>query len=167
MPGLTNAPPQTGVAIFGDDFKPIGQVSAVIKPAAGDLPTDFAGPKFAVAGEMMHLPGETRPWALQCFHWTAPNSNHKPLYFEDVNLERHGYTYGRLLQPYLSGAKFFSTFAILPYKMALDGPCQNIYTLGHYRPGSCAPYERYTVPFELYPTLVEAGAITALFVIFP
>jgi len=167
LPGNSSFAEQPGDSIFSGDFKPIGQVSAVIKPSAGDIPTDFAGPKFASAGNIMHLPGQARPWAFQCFHWVAPGSNHKPLYFEEVNLERHGYSYGRILQPYVSGAHFFGTVAILPYKMALDRPCEPIYTLGHYRPGSCAPHEFYSVPFEVYPTLVEAGAITALFVIFP
>ena len=52
-----------------------------------------------------------------CLHigyaWDAPALCHNPLYFEDVNLERYGYSlrYARVFQPVVSGAEFFVTGA--------------------------------------------------------
>jgi hypothetical protein len=78
-------------------------------------------------------------WPVTDFNWAATGMYHKPLYFEEVNLERYGYTMSPVLQPLISGAHFFATIPVLPYKMTTHPPHECYYTLGHYRPGSCAP----------------------------
>ena len=40
--------------------------------------------------------------------WRSPNLSHRPIYFEDENLERYGNGHATL-QPFISGGKFFST----------------------------------------------------------
>jgi hypothetical protein len=81
-----------------------------------------------------------RDFRLTTFTWTADATCHKPLYFEEVYLERSGHTAGPLVQPFVSGAHFFGNVAMLPYHMGLNPPNECRYTLGHYRPGECAPW---------------------------
>ena len=46
-----------------------------------------------------------RNWQRMAMTWRASNLCHKPLYFEDVNLERYGHTHGPVLEPIV----FFGT----------------------------------------------------------
>jgi len=79
-------------------------------------------------------------WASTSHHWAATCQMHQPLYFEEVGAERYGHTSADCLQPLISAGRFFLTIPALPYKMAVDCPHDCTYTLGHYRPGSCAPW---------------------------
>ncbi|MBN2580062.1 MAG: hypothetical protein JXB10_13820 [Pirellulales bacterium] len=101
---------------------------------------------------------QPRDWEPVTFCWTASALCHKPLYFEDVQLERYGHSLRPWAQPFASGAHFFLTVPILPYKMGLTPPCECIYTLGYYRPGSCAPYLIDPIPLSVRAGLLEAGA---------
>lgn len=131
------------------DLKKISQLSTNIAPSSGELPKDcpWGGDDF--------IP---RAWSGVTFTWTASALSHKPLYFEDVQLERYGHMLGPWLQPFASGAHFFLTVPILPYKMGLELPNECIYTLGYYRPGSCAPYMLDPIPLSIRAGLFEAGA---------
>ncbi|MFO0924964.1 MAG: hypothetical protein U0905_21065 [Pirellulales bacterium] len=73
---------------------------------------------------------------------------HKPLYFQDTMLERHGHQRFPCAQPLVSGVRFFGTFPIMPYLMTLHPPGKDIYNLGHYRPGSAAPCLRERPPYD-------------------
>ncbi len=53
------------------------------------------------------------------FEWKASALCHKPLYFEEENLERYGHEFGPHFQHIASGAHFFGHLALLPYKMGL------------------------------------------------
>ena len=81
---------------------------------------------------------EPRSWCETTVLWKASALCHKPLYFEDVQLERYGHEWGPFLQPVVSGVHFFGTLPVLPYKMGLQTPNECVYALGYYRPGSCA-----------------------------
>ena len=81
-----------------------------------------------------------RCWEQITYMWKASAMCHKPLYFEDEQLERYGHSFTPCFQPFVSGAHFFCTCRVLPYCMGVEPPCECIYALGHYRPGSCAPY---------------------------
>jgi hypothetical protein len=98
-----------------------------------------------------------RQWIASTFTWKASSVCHKPLYFQDVQLERYGHTAGPLLQPALSGAHFFLNIAALPYNMALYPPYECRYPLGYYRPGSCAPWMVPPVPLSVRAGLIAAG----------
>ena len=65
---------------------------------------------------------------------------------------------GPWVQPFASGAHFFLTIPILPYKMGLELPNECMYTLGYYRPGNCAPYLFDPIPLSVRGVLFEAGA---------
>lgn len=101
------------------------------------------------------------------FTWKASNLCYKPLYFEDVQLERYGNTFCPLLQPVLSRARFWLTIPILPYLMGVNPPNECIYDLGYYRPGNCAPYMLNPIPVSLRGGLMEAGVIVGGCYLFP
>ena len=90
------------------------------------------------------------------FTWKATGTCHKPLYFEDVQLERYGHSWNPVVQPFMSAAHFFVSVPLLPYKMGLNPPNECMYTLGYYRPGSCAPYMIEPIPLSLRAAAFEA-----------
>jgi hypothetical protein len=103
-----------------------------------------------------------RVWPEITYTWKASALCHKPLYYEDVQLERYGHTWPRCAQPLVSGAHFFGSTAILPYKMGLQTPNECVYALGHYRPGSCAPYYIEALPFTWRAAAFQAGVVTGI-----
>lgn len=132
------------------DLKPLSAISTRIATPADEkgqphLPPNLAEPQFALAGQRKHWLGAGRGWSPNEFCWTAPGLMHRPLYFEEINLERYGYSQG-CLQPALSVATFAGNVALLPYQMTLDHPCCPIYSLGYDRPGDCVPYRCYRLP---------------------
>jgi hypothetical protein len=108
-----------------------------------------------------------RCWDQTTYMWKASALCHKPLYFEEEQLERYGHSFSPCFQPFVSGAHFFVTLPVLPYCMGVEPPCECIYALGHYRPGSCAPYMCNPVPLSLRGALFEAGAVTGTAAILP
>ena len=108
-----------------------------------------------------------RQWAPTTFMWQASGLCHKPAYFEDVHLERYGHSWGPYVQPLMSGAHFFLNIPILPYKMGLYPPNECIYTLGYYRPGSCAPYMLDPLPLSVRAALAEGGAAVGMAYLIP
>ena len=81
--------------------------------------------------------------------WKASGLCHKPLYFEEVQLERYGHTAGPVFQPVISGAHFFLNIFTLPYQAGINPPWECRYALGYYRPGSCAPWLIPPVPLSV------------------
>lgn len=106
------------------------------------LGRDFEAPRFT-----------PRDFSPTLFTWKASGNCHKPLYFEDVQLERYGHAWNPVLQPFISGAHFFVSVPLLPYKMGLKPPNECVYTLGYYRPGSCAPYMFEPIPLSVRAAL--------------
>lgn len=102
-----------------------------------------------------------RRWLPMTMTWRAPDLCHKPLYFEEVNLERYGHTAGPFAQPLVSSAHFFFNIAALPYKMGIHPPNECQYALGYYRPGNCAPWIIPPVPLSLRGAMFETAAIGA------
>jgi hypothetical protein len=131
------------------DLKPIHELTTNIAPTEGELPHDCP------LGNATFQP---RVFAPLTYAWTASGLCHKPLYFEDVQLERYGHMAGPWVQPFASAAHFFLTVPILPYKMGLETPNECLYTLGYYRPGNCAPYLFDPLPLSVRGALFEAGA---------
>ena len=108
-----------------------------------------------------------RDWIPSTLNWHASAVCHKPLYFEEVQLERYGHTLGPVAQPIFSTAHFFVNIAVLPYKMGINPPQECQYVLGYYRPGSCAPWHIPPVPLSVRGALSEAGAWVGGVAIFP
>ncbi len=114
------------------------------------LGRDFDAPKFA-----------GRNFAPTLFTWKASGTCSKPLYFQDVQLERYGHSWNPVVQPFMSAAHFFVSVPLLPYKMGLRPPNECVYSLGYYRPGSCAPYLFEPIPLSLRAALFEGAGATA------
>jgi hypothetical protein len=123
-------------------IKPIHQLGTAISPPAGELPPDVAQVRFANAPLIAAESYGGRGWMAYTYFWQAPALCHRPVYFEEPNLERYGYNAGCLLQPFVSGAHFFSAVPALPVRMALERPHVGRYTLGYARPGSAPCWAR-------------------------
>jgi hypothetical protein len=108
-----------------------------------------------------------RSWVAQTYTWKASNLCHKPLYFEDEQLERYGHSAGPILQPLKSTAHFFVQLAALPYQMGIHPPNECQYALGFYRPGNCAPWLCEPVPISLSGSLNQAAVMTGGAYLFP
>ncbi len=145
---------------------PLSALSLSTALPAGKLPTNAAAECAA-----HHPPvSDARlagAWTTTEHHWSATCSRHRPLYFEEINAERYGYTVSYALQPVISAARFFATIPALPYKMAVKHPRACVYTLGHYRPGSCAPRRWNRLPWQLTAGVVEVGFIAGLILLVP
>ena len=83
-------------------------------------------------------------WVSTYALWKSPNLAHRPLYFEDANLERFGGE--RLGQPLFSAAHFFASVATLPYQIGQNPGNDLYYVSGYGRPGNeyCLRRERPT-----------------------
>ncbi|MEM8679186.1 MAG: hypothetical protein AAGF97_07540 [Planctomycetota bacterium] len=100
-----------------------------------------------------------RCWTPITYTWTAAATCHKPLYYEEVGLERYGHSAGPLLQPLVSATRFYAGFLITPYKMGLYPPNECRYPLGYYRPGSCAPWLLPAVPLSKRAALTQLATM--------
>jgi len=158
---------QSGLSMLDNDLKPIHAITTEIDQEAGDFPTDYAAARFEQLPQLTHFAGMRREWQPAQFSWEAPGFKHRPLYFEEAMLERHGHHHGPVLGPVISGAHFFSRLPLMPYLTALDKPHCDIYDLGHYRPGSPTPCVKYRVPIQVWPTMAEAGVIAGAYLLFP
>ena len=101
-----------------------------------------------------------RSWTSSRFTWRASSTGHKPLYFDDPELERHGHTAGPVLQPLVSGAHFFVNLAMAPYKMGIHPPHECQYALGYERPGNASPWLVPPLPLSLRGALTAGGVYT-------
>lgn len=108
-----------------------------------------------------------RDWQPSTLTWKATGVCHKPLYFEEPQLERYGHTTGHFVQPFLSGAHFFLNLVALPYNAGINPPWECQYPLGYYRPGSCAPWLVPPVPLSVRGALWEAGVFVGGVAIIP
>jgi len=82
-------------------------------------------------------------WSPNGYCWQSPAFCHSPLYFEQPNLERYGNKHGGLISPALSASYFFGEVVTLPARAMWQPPWSKSCTLGHKRPGDCAPIQRH------------------------
>ena len=90
-----------------------------------------------------------RSWTPQTVTWTASALCHKPLYFENRQLERYGHSRGPFAQPIHSTLHFFTSLVSVPYQSAINPPNECQYALGFFRPGDCAPWLKDPIPISL------------------
>ena len=146
--------------------RPLSSLSISIALPDGNLPENVALACAANMGTVNDIRLEYG-WAQFDFHWAASCLCHAPLYFEEINAERYGYTPSYVFQPLISAGRFFLTIPALPYKMLVDRPHDCIYTLGHYRPGSCVPRRWNHLPLDIAAATVEVGVIAGLILLIP
>lgn len=160
---------RAGQAVIDIENRPITSLTVNIDPKAGERPEDLGRQQLA---RMQDKPAESvfaRDWPMACFQWEAPALAYRPLYFEEVNLERYGYgmKYLRAAQPLISAGQFFTTVPILPYKMFAEPARTPVYTLGHYRPGSDVPFRPVYPPLSISGGAAEAGVAAGLILVIP
>jgi hypothetical protein len=151
----------------GMDEKPLGQLGIGIALTEGKLPDDFASACWNQLNTAAGPAAAWRLWPSFVYNWNATCLCHRPLYFEQINLERHGYGCCEPLQPLASAAHFFATIPALPYCMAVECPCECVYTLGHYRPGSCPPWRHHWPPCSPLAAAAEGGVWTGMVFLIP
>lgn len=140
-------------------FKSIRDITYDIRPMS-----NIAIPKEC---PLITTPYTGRHFTRTCFQWKAAALCTKASYFEDVQLERYGHSVCPALQPVISGARFFLTVPMLPYQMGLTPPNECVYTLGHYRVGSCAPHQLDPFPISIRAILFEGAAIGGAVALIP
>lgn len=129
-------------------------------------PTEPPARRLELGDDLVHGPGMIRLWEQSVSMWEAPAFCHRPLYFEDENLERHGRSFG-LAQPAVSAVHFAGRGMAWPYLAGAFPPHECIYTLGRERPGSCAAYRLYRPPLSARGAAYQAAAVTGLSFVVP
>ena len=158
--------------------RPLGRLNASIKPTDGELPPNLAAIRLSDAGVFFDAIDDIRPWmVINDVQWDAPATRHLPLFFEEPNLERLGYTHrcyldicgyetdpilAELMQPFISGTHFVACIACAPYTCGVRSPCEPVYTLGTDRPGSPVLYRKYFPPVSLRGAIFEAAVVCGL-----
>jgi hypothetical protein len=135
---------------------------ALVRPQ----PVDSLAKQLVQDSELVHGPGMIRQWDERVSMWDAPAFCHRPLYFEDENLERHGRSWG-LLQPAASIVHFTGRGLAWPYLAGAFPTHECIYTLGRDQPGSYAPYHWYRPPVSARGAVYEAAVAAGLSFIVP
>jgi hypothetical protein len=178
--------------LYKSFFKPLNDLSAFgaprpLTPEEKEKSPEILNPPPNCAGQYFAAFGTksgTRLWEDRTPLGMAYLFCHRPLYFEDANLERCGYVVGKdccccdwccccrgcgsHLQPAVSAAYFFGTIPLLPYKMTVDCPCECVPSLGRCPEGcrySCC--ENYLPPWDFHAALVEAAVVTGAFFVIP
>lgn len=99
--------------------------------------------------------------------WCPSAIRHKPTYFEDTMLERHGQERYPCVQSLASGVRFFGTLPVLPYLMTLHPPACDVYNLGHFRPGTSAPCLFERPPYDARALGVQTAATAGAILVIP
>ena len=133
----------------------------VVDLSVGDLGTGVV-PESA-AEKRGHQSTYGRLAAYKGVHWHPSSICHFPLRYEETMLERHGHVRFGCWQPLVSGVRFFATIPLLPYLNTLRPAHQPVYALGNYRPGSCAPLLRDSLPYDKHAAVVETLAAASFF----
>jgi hypothetical protein len=91
---------------------------------------------------------------------------HKPLLFEQPNMERYGWDLG-VISPVVSAGAFFGDVLTLPYHLG-EEICRGPQTsAGKCLPGDPVPYLLYPPGLSLKGAIAELSAAAVLFVAFP
>ena len=143
----------------------VTEVPLDIRTTAGAMPEDVSASAFpetetpsepGPAPDRVEVPVAYSPWTI-CY---------RPLYFEEIRLERYGDSHG-ILQPAISGAHFFGSIVALPYKMTVRPPRSCECSNGFSRPGDC-PLEGYGKhELRADAALVEAAVVAGIVIALP
>jgi len=144
--------------------KPINAVDVDIAPSPGVFPEDRASSLFTGHPEVRFESATTEDGDI-AYVWQSGAFCHRPLYFEQPNVERYGHSIGPL-QSALSGAYFFANAAALPYWMVVEHPRACCY-YEDYGVDCVGPRQRVLPPAHIGAALAEAAAIMGLILLIP
>ena len=135
--------------------KPLTDVR--IEATAGENKTPSSGAAELLAVQLSTTISSSGASIPQPDRYTI-SSCHRPLYFEELNLERCGNTYG-VATNLVSGVHFLTNTAMLPYRLATQRPDCPVASHGDCQ--TCQEYANDIEPFGREPrgALAEAAAI--------
>lgn len=120
-------------------------------PGSDELPPVYAAGQMTADGPRQpENRAPIRGFPATGFGWDAPAVCFRPLYFEDINLERYGIHFG-FCEIAVSTGLFTKDVLLLPYKLLVQPGCENIYTLGYERPSNCIPLHCFHAPCPVSP----------------
>ncbi len=153
----------TGLVVQPAD-KPINAVDVDIAPPPGVFPENRALSLFTGRPEIRFETVTSGDTDI-AYVWQSGAFCHRPLYFEQPNVERYGHSIGPL-QSVLSGAHFFANVVALPYWTIVERPWACCY-YEDYGVDCVGPRQRVLPPAHLGAALAEAAAITGLILLIP
>ncbi|MGC1275627.1 MAG: hypothetical protein WBC44_18110 [Planctomycetaceae bacterium] len=164
-PATEDVPEQTPTDPFARSPEKILRSLSEIRVAL-DTPADdtLAEEEFEKRGVMTLA---THAWPDQTPEAAAYRFCCGPLWYEDANLERCGYSHG-CLQPVMSGTHFVVTTALLPYRFVAEPPCETAATKPFCPPGCryrCC--DNYLPPLDAGGSAAQAIALTGLIFLIP
>ena len=136
-----------------------------IRPTAGELPSvqsaggggDTLTPDRCIGcNECEPIVCSWTPWTI-CF---------RPLYFEEIALERYGASCG-IAQPAVSGAHFFGRVVAMPYKMWVRCPRSCVCSNGFSRCDDLPPPDYGDCVWRWDAALFEAGVVAGIVIALP
>jgi hypothetical protein len=146
----------------------IKRVTAIpldIRPPKGELPSDLGAAAFAKgSGTDERRASQDRGEVV--VSWTPWTICYRPLYFEEIGLERYGCSSG-IWQPGISAAHFFTTIPLLPYKMMVRLPRSCVCSNGFSRCDDCPPPGYTTSGFRLDGAMFEAAIVAGIVLSLP
>lgn len=145
---------------------PISKLNVNAEPEGASVPQDLATQVFDKVPQIEYVPDCGIACRWHQYGPTAADFCYQPLFWEEVNLERHGTSVGRL-QPLVSATRFFGTFPLLPYKMTRKPPACHFRKASSEPAGLPAPWVPEALPFSKEAGLAEGLAIGAAILIFP
>ena len=122
--------------------------TSVVGVGTTQVPVDMTQGRLPAPIPLPFGPDRYDGWSYSNKGWVPPAFCHQPTYYEDIMLENHGHETCPPLQPILSGARFYSGVFFTPYFYCLNGPLQDVSSVGRYRPGSVAPGLRQRPPYD-------------------
>jgi hypothetical protein len=139
----TQEPPEERYSAIDSGILPLAQLTTdVALPHEHDqhgepmpMPVDYARSYFTQRPITPRAHYATGCWPEDLGYGRALNFAYRPLYFEQVKVERYGRSFGCLVQPCLSTAHFYTSAALLPYKMIVRPPLRRVYNDHACRPG--------------------------------
>ena len=140
-----------------DAFKPMSEIDVDLRIEGEKLPTDASKDLFTPPQRYSRAAMDRGAWPEVEFAWEAPELFYQPLYFDDAPLERYDQTSCRPLQPAVSGAHFFGTMLLMPYRLIENHPYGYISQLGYYRQGGPAPPVGHRVRLSIDPRWLHAS----------
>lgn len=147
-------------------FRPIQELSSDSQARDQEaVPEDYAARLLADEPRIEYLSEPSR-YAFVQNQIPASDFAYQPLYFEELNLERHG-KHRPLIQPLISGARFVGTVPLLPYKLTRQPPRSHVRTTDPYPSGLPAPWVRERGSFSRTGLRNELLAIAIAVLVIP
>lgn len=113
-------------------------------------------------------PFNPRTFAASASIFRGPNVHYRPLYFEQVALERWGQSYGNIPQPFIAQAMFYIDLIFIPYSIGKNPPwvCHSGQCLP--KPGDIVLPYKLLLPYpDAHGILLQTSAMGLWFSLIP